>query len=140
MAKAKQEALHPEVVALAAALVPTRAQLSFADDVLFEHYARLARHDRALREKIAADLLVVAGRLRRQAPDRSNPALAQLLALCTLLLGSSRRAQQMFRSAGVDISEARKLLSQKTLAFEDKSKIKPGQASASLLSILKGNK
>ncbi|MFH1807104.1 MAG: hypothetical protein ABIJ09_00060 [Pseudomonadota bacterium] len=140
MTEEQSTTLHPTVAALARDFDLTDGQWSAPGERLVAHHQALQACGPELRNKLITDLVVLAGRFERETGAAGQTALAQLLALATLLLGGVQAAQEAFEEAGVHTAEARKLLGGDGLRFEDRAAQKPGQAAASLLGMLKKNK
>lgn len=132
--------LHPAVIALARDFERVDAQWRVPSDKLFVHHRALQACGPEPRPKLIADLVVLAARFEREDRTAARSALAQLLALATLLLGGAQAAQEAFEAAGLQTAEARRLLGGGNLEFDDSSQHKPGKAAASLLGMLKKNK
>ena len=140
MSDADNQQLHPVVVALAQDFQVSDGQWQVPGERLVEHHQRLQACGSELRDKLITDLVVLAARFEREAAARAQIALAQLLALAAALLGGSAAAAEAFASAGLDVTDAKKLIGTAGVKFEDTSQRQPGQAAASLLGMLKGNK
>jgi len=140
MSEAETEQLHPIVVELAEAFEKVDGQWTLPDEPLFAHHKQLQACGPELRDKLITDLIVVAARFEREAPEEAQSALVQLLALSASLLGGVEEAEEAFGGAGVDVAGAKKLIGADGVKFADGSEPEPGEAAASLLGMLKDNK
>lgn len=140
MSEAEPKQMHAAVLALARDFSEIDGKWAVPDERLLQHWHRLQAHPPEERGDLIADLVVLAARLQRETAADTQTALAQLLALTTLLLGGAQAAQEAFEGAGVDVAGARKLIGSEGPRFDDSSEKVPGEAAASLLGMLKGNK
>lgn len=140
MSDADNNQLHPTVVALAQDFRVENDQWCLADEKFFEYHRQLQAVGREQRDKLIADLVVLAARFDREAAARAQTALVQLLALAASLLGGAEAAAEAFEGGGIKLAEAKKLIGAAAVKFEDKSRQPPGKAAASMLGMLKGNK
>jgi len=140
MSETEQEQLHPAVAALARDLDEIDGQWAVPHDRLLEHHLKLKACGPEDRDKLVTDLVVLAARFERESLPNAQIALAQLLALATLILGGVEEAQEAFEGAGVKVGEAKKLIGAEGVKFTDGERPQAGEAAASLLGMLKGNK
>jgi UTP-glucose-1-phosphate uridylyltransferase len=103
------------VLALVADFRLVDGKLAMPVDTLVARVDALTAQPKQQRERYFEDVVVLAARLARTNPGAASQAVAQLLALATLLISDRQRAQKAFAASGVAVKAARRFLGDKVV-------------------------